>query len=226
MRNQSTGSLRWRPAIVACAVLLLSPIAAPLASADTISITGGSVLVRVTVGDPDTGPFPLVEMSGSLTGREFRLDITSALFDAPAIGLAGCVFTRCDQQQTIPIGIPIVMQGSLTLGGRTFPQVFNEGPIIIRDAFVTVPTGPFQLDSSVLIQFSSFGNPRGPVFGPVFLSGGGTFSLLSASPTEIRARYDFESAAPVPEPASILLLATGAAGIGARVRKRRSPAPQ
>ena len=84
-----------------------------------------------------------------------------------------------------------------------------------------VPT-PFFLSGRLTVVDES---TRLPIFDDtVFGSGTATWTYLTSPANVIsRVRYEFEDAAPTPEPSTLLLIGSGLAALAARRRSRGAP---
>lgn len=197
------------------------------AQAESVSVTSGSMSFDNRAG----GRF-------SLTGQDWS--INGGVYWAPDI----CFPCRAGDRINISlhrVGDDI-RSGPATVGGVTYGRLFYEGemsflsnPVMVPygdSPLVTITTGfVFSSDPLRGCSESVHSGCRGEVFSHA-MSGSGIATLqlrsrfdeargyrLYDSPT---IRYDFESTEPIPEPATVLLLGTGIAGLAARFRRRRS----
>jgi hypothetical protein len=121
--------------------------------------------------------------------------------------------------------------------GQQYDEIYFSGNLAFDAGWVEVPAVPPGGRSEwPTSRFSFVGtlagyadiSLTGPPLFVVSLGGGGTGAhgfhhyRSNGFITHDGFRYRFDSVAPVPEPASLLLFATGAACIGARSRKRKS----
>jgi PEP-CTERM motif len=215
--------------VAAVGVLCLG-VASP-ASADPITITGGSI-VFPQAAILQAGPISIVGTRGFSikgvidTGENPRIDPIAQCFPCTP---------------GIPFGLGAQLTGSgfiadATLDGQTYPNFGSAASNVFvsleLDGMTTLPdvrgssiviTKPFTVD-----QHSFFESPD---TGSVPLRGGGVVTLtLSANPSlpvwEFgQLRYDFQTPAPVPEPATIVLVGGGLVGTLLRFRKRRTALP-
>jgi len=149
--------------------------------------------------------------------------------------------TRLDLSDTI-LGVQEVLLPAV-FNGESFPGVFYKGSLSFRAGTVIVPDletpapgdpasraelrTPF-VASGVLTAYDNIAASGVPLFSSTFTGRGTATAVLFTfpdQPHEINAdqvRYEFSSAAPVPEPGTLLLLGGGlAAGCAARRRSRR-----
>jgi hypothetical protein len=221
-----------RPALGRCGLLVafLLVLSAP-SSAEPITVTGGWITVTLKAGHRGDG-ISSFETEGLLLADGFRYELSLFRGDATSNSVGRCIFVACSPTDTIPIGLPILGQGVLTVGGVTRREVFNSPPLEILNTQVTLPRGEFSLDGNIAVAFQSFadpqprpGDPFPIVFGPVRFVGTGTFTLQglefdsSGAPFEFRARYDF-APTPVPEPGTLVLLTSAICGIALRSRRQ------
>ena len=211
---------------------LFAANAAP-ASGDPISVTSGHLTVTGT-----SGVFELFGDSGlAISGR------TSAFSGVFAPWSQCTSFPECPPGTTVSLrahwsGFD-VRSGVLSFEGRTYP-VTDSGAFVALEfsgSFVTPPfaesavvTAPFQLIPwTVSTGGSGFSLPF-PDHLLRSLAGSGT-ATITLSPYPVAefpnrwsvdsVRYEFAAAEPVPEPASLLLVGVGIAGV-ARYAKRRA----
>jgi hypothetical protein len=205
------------------------------AAADPIVITGGSMLV--------TGPFESGSISLTGTrGFSLRANVDPAEGEVSAINRCGAVGDpTCVAGSTISIGTSLVEDafpnGIATLDGVTYDDIssiFSPATVLLRlQGTVTLPElqdSPVTLTARFTVGESAFilPSPTAPV--PIQGSGGtATLRLVPALEVEGAPvpwivdliRYDFNDAAAIPEPSTVLLVAVGL--VGAWRSRRRLP---
>jgi hypothetical protein len=214
------------------ALALMSVVSAGSpAFAEPIVVTGGNLETRVSLG--------LARVL--FEGEDFFMRIGVEGFRADlALDCAPCVpgsTVHLGGRFSFPRG-----SGSAVVDGVSYAQIFVDG---MTGAF-TSPS--VQVDGTEAITiaapFSFSGTVSGYILNPFIhgftepaftktLGGNGTASALflfnnsAETPlfTATELRYDFGDAAPVPEPATLLLCGVGTAVLAARGRRRRGEQP-
>jgi hypothetical protein len=219
--------------LVVAGSLFFLGVASP-AAAEPIRITGGSLLVT---GAHEVAPVSIAGTRGfSLTGM-----VDPAEGNVRAI--TSCGIEGCEANSTIDIGAVLggpAFPGSVaTLDGVTYDDIDNASSpasvFFILTGSLALPgmgtspvtvSAPFTLDTGRF--FRSF-----PLEGVEIVGSGGTATLRfipGMLPPESPGRwvldqiqYDFSDSAPVPEPATMLLVAGGVLAIIRRRSQRSHP---
>jgi hypothetical protein len=207
------------------AAVLLSLGIVPHAAAEPIIITGGSMLV--------TGPFESGSISLTGTrGFSLRALVDPGEGEVSAINRCGQEDPRCEGGSTISIRVNLVEsgfpQGIATLDGVTYDDIdstTSPATVLLRlEGTVTLPafqTSPIVVTSPFTVGPSAFLLPSPEA--PVEIQGAGGIATLQLIPGREAEgtptpwvvdliRYDFNDAAAIPEPTTVLLVAAGAVG--------------
>lgn len=216
--------LRFRTAMIAGMALVALTVSGR-SEADPIVITGGSVGM---VNGIDLPGFTVTGSNSSFTGI-----LTIA-------GVLCCVFNPGDVVPldfTFPVGSLAHQPSAQTVDGTDFPAAFLTGNFRLSgEPLVAPPIGgtSFALTTSfsmagLISGFSDF-PASGQLFSvPITGTGTATVSGRIQGGTYIGSSvsYQFQEAAPTPEPATMLLVGTAmlGLGLGARRRKRSAKPP-
>lgn len=208
--------------IVVC-IGLLCLGAAPRASAEPITITGGTFLV--------TG---LSEGSIAIFGtRGFSLVSQVATSEGRVDAFTECI--PCAPGSTISIGAfqaGTSFFGPVTLDGVTYHvgdgiddpefitfEIFGTAPVPSLDSLPASVTVPFTLEGNFFTSFPQGASPiEGRGLATLFF---GTDLSVPRNAMIERIRYDFTDQTPVPEPATLTMVAGGLLAVVGAARKRR-----
>jgi PEP-CTERM motif len=194
---------------------------ASAAQADPISITGGLVDVK-------TAGFQIRGIDTVLAGTPITVDAAWVFAEGAVVNLS----------RAVTVGISFATPVTQIVNGTTFEAVlggtlnFSATPFTAPPPPLDEPFAPFTLSTPFEMsgQLSGFMQTPGqgtPLFS-IALAGGGVATVTGRVNTPSgfyvgdTLQFRFTDTAPIPEPASMFLVATGIAGLcGMRSRSRR-----
>lgn len=223
--------MRPSPKLFAPALLLLTLFLLPAAlQAEPVSITGGTLTFNYGRGAFRNG-------GGTLTGTGFTVQYFER-DGSPMIRPEVCTGGPCvpgavlsfNGHQILPNTLPSSSNFAV-VNGVTYSRItvggllnFTADSIVVPDSTLSTVTvsAPFSLIGDLSISVPGTFDPifNQMVFGQGLL----TLTFTRSFNGYLVTRYTFDfspAAAPVPEPATLLLLGSGLAGFAARAYKRR-----
>jgi PEP-CTERM motif-containing protein len=229
-----------RPLRFLLTAAILGASAPGLASADPVTITSGVIFVpRSTV------VFSPIVLEG--TDGTLGFSFVGSINPDSSIGVRSCTVAPCLPGTAIPLYINSAgsdLRGMLTYGVDSYEVggiSDTVGSVVLEiSGLAMLPpaptftnqlatiTAPFQIDRA-FFRPPGIGGPFGP--GTTLLGSGTATVSLFADDTagDLRwglslAEYRFEEQAPIPEPASFVLLGSGLIGMAMRVKRKKDAA--